>query len=76
MSTGTVSLHSWSDGAEQDDADPPMGSNYNARLDRKQDWDRGRNAGGVRSHAVPSGPRRSARHAMDRDVEEGGGGGW
>lgn len=60
MSTGTVTLHSWADGAEQDDAEPPMGTNYNSRLDHRPDFDRGareaRDAaarrGGLRSHAV------------------------
>ncbi|KAJ4507583.1 hypothetical protein HRR83_004163 [Exophiala dermatitidis] len=39
MATGTVSLHSWNDGNQDDEADPPMASNYNARLDRREDFD-------------------------------------
>ncbi|KIV89378.1 hypothetical protein PV10_08951 [Exophiala mesophila] len=41
-STGTVSLHSWTDGAADDDGDPPMGLSYNARLDRREDSKSGR----------------------------------
>lgn len=37
MATGTVSLHSWNDGAEDDEALPAMSSNYNARLDMRED---------------------------------------
>ena len=39
MTTGSVSLHSWNDGAEDDEALPAMSSNYNARLDPKEDFD-------------------------------------
>jgi hypothetical protein len=40
MANGTVSLHSWADGAEEDDGgEPGMGSNYNARLERKREFD-------------------------------------
>ncbi|KIW50079.1 hypothetical protein PV05_11700 [Exophiala xenobiotica] len=39
MATGTVSLHSWNDGNEDDEAMPLMGSNYNARLDAREDFD-------------------------------------
>ncbi|KAI1629131.1 1-alkyl-2-acetylglycerophosphocholine esterase [Exophiala viscosa] len=38
MATGTVSLHSWNDGAEDDEALPAMSSNYNARLDMREDF--------------------------------------
>lgn len=60
MSTGTVTLHSWSDGVESDEADdPPMGSNYNARLERKYEFDEA---------------RREAEE-MERNGGVGGGGG-
>jgi len=38
MATGTVSLHSWNNGAEDDEALPAMSSNYNARLDMREDF--------------------------------------
>lgn len=38
MATGTVSLHSWNDGNEDDEALPPMASNYNARLDEREEF--------------------------------------
>ena len=38
MATGTVSLHSWNDGAEDDEALPAMSSNYNARLNVRDDF--------------------------------------
>ena len=48
MATGTVSLHSWNDGAEDDEALPSVSSNYNARLEPRKDFDsamrRGRDA--------------------------------
>jgi hypothetical protein len=49
MSTGTVTLHSWADGAEEDDAKPPMGCNYNARLDPLIEFDHARDA----AHGLP-----------------------
>lgn len=38
MATGTVSLHSWNDGNSDDEALPAMSSNYNARLDMREDY--------------------------------------
>ena len=84
MATGTVSLHSWNDGAEDDEALPAMSSNYNARLDPKEDFDnairrsrerqqttRSRAEGrGLRSNVV-----RPARLGGD-DGGEGGGSNW
>jgi WD repeat-containing protein 23 len=35
MATGTCTIHSWNDGADSDEADPPMGAKVNARLQ----WD-------------------------------------
>ena len=40
MSTGTVSLHSWNDGADTDDGDPPMGANYGAKLEPRESFRR------------------------------------
>ena len=36
MSTGTCTVHSWNDGAEDDEADPRMG----ARVDQRLEHDR------------------------------------
>jgi hypothetical protein len=38
--TGTVSLHSWNDQAEDDEGDPPLGTNYNARLEVKEAYNK------------------------------------
>lgn len=38
MANGTVSIHSWNDGLDDDEGDPPLGTNYNARLDIKQEY--------------------------------------
>ena len=38
MANGTVSLHSWNDGMEEDEGDPPLSTNYNARLAIKEDY--------------------------------------
>lgn len=35
MATGTCTVHSWNDGADTDEAEPPMGAKVNARLQ----WD-------------------------------------
>ena len=74
MQTGTVTLHSWNDGIEEDEADPPMGTNYNSRLDVREDYtSMGRHRGthgGLRSRPV-----RTQRMGMDEEDdgnEEGG----
>lgn len=33
MHNGTVSVHSWNDGADEDEGDPPLSTNYNERLE-------------------------------------------
>lgn len=38
MATGTVSVHSFSDGMDDDEGTPSMSSNYNARLDLREDF--------------------------------------
>jgi WD repeat-containing protein 23 len=85
MATGTVSLHSWNDGAEDDEALPAMSSNYNARLDMREDFDvaarRARAAGEnkSRSRAEGRGLRSSVvrpqRLGLDDEDEGAGGGG-
>jgi WD repeat-containing protein 23 len=85
MATGSVSLHSWNDGAEDDEALPPMGSNYDAVLGPREDlntaarraratpgtrYTRSRTEGrGLRSSVVR--PQR-----LGRDDEEDAGGIW
>ena len=84
MSTGTVTLHSWADGADDDDADPPMGSNYNARLDPKEDFDAAAGTtrrrvgagGGLRSHAVLGRQRGAGATADGANVGRDEEGGW
>lgn len=34
MSTGTCTVHSWNDGAEEDEAEPKMGLRVNQKLER------------------------------------------
>lgn len=69
MATGTVSVHSWNDGAEDDEGEPEMGTGYNARLDNKAELNvsssaRSRiGARGLRSRVVP--PRSFARGDPD-----------
>jgi hypothetical protein len=69
MATGTVSLHSWNDGND-DEADPPMGTNYNCRLDVREDYNETRR-GGPRGD-LRSNPVRPQRLGQDGN----GGGGW
>lgn len=58
MATGTVSVHSWSDNVDDDEGFPPMGANYNARLDPRDDYNgykreaRDRASGRLRSRVV------------------------
>ena len=73
MATGTVTLHSWNDGNDDDEAEPPMGSNYNCRLDLREDYNdtkRRGPRGGLRSNPV-----RAQRFGMDAE-ESTNGAGW
>ena len=73
MATGTVTLHSWNDGVEVDEAEPSMGTNYNCRLDPQEDYNANRRTrgagGGLRSRTV-----RPRRLGMDEDDDDQGGG--
>ncbi|RMZ85394.1 hypothetical protein DV737_g737, partial [Chaetothyriales sp. CBS 132003] len=68
---GTVTQHSWNDGAEDDEGDPQMGGNYNAKLEMREDYNqrrretRARDNGRLRSNPVP---RR--RYGQDEDADE------
>ena len=76
MSTGTVTIHSWNDSAPDDEAEPPMATNYNCRLDVKEDYNanararaqgRSREEGrGLRSTVV-----RPTRLGMDEEEDAG-----
>ena len=72
MATGTVTLHSWNDGNDDDEADPPMGTNYNGRLDVREDYNETRRrgpGGGLRSNPV-------RRQRLGVDDDDGNEGGW
>lgn len=82
MSTGTVTLHSWSgnpNATEDDCDDHPLGANYNARLDRKEEFDVARR--GVRPNNGASagegslGGRRTLRSHAVWGRRRGAGGG-
>lgn len=64
MATGTVSVHSFSDGTEDDEGLPPMSSNYNARLDLREDFNNRANAA------------RATRGVATRSTGADGGGGF
>lgn len=68
MSTGTVTLHSWNDGAEDDEADPPMGTNYNCRLDPKEDYN---NAVRARAEARARASEQATAQRRSRDDGRG-----
>ena len=85
MSTGTVTLHSWNDENEDDEGEPLMGTNYNSRLDVREDYGKAREGRrdreggrGLRSTVVR--PQRFGGGDDDDDGGEGaggaGGGGW
>lgn len=69
MANGTVSLHSWNDGMHDDEGDPPLSTNYNARLDIKEDFNE-HSRGTLRSRIV-----RPAGFGQDGAGDGGGGDG-
>ena len=80
MSTGTVTLHSWNDANEDDEGEPLMGTNYNSRLDVREDYGKAREGRrdreggrGLRSTVVR--PQRFGGGG-ENEAEDGGGGGW
>ena len=52
MATGTVSIHSFTDGDEDDEGLPHMASNYNARLELRDDFNGGSKRADIRSRAA------------------------
>lgn len=80
MASGTVSLHSWNDGIDDDEGDPPLSTNYNARLEIMDEFNEHSRTtkgqrGGLRSRIV-----RPARFGQDGTADEDGDGpnpaGW
>jgi hypothetical protein len=80
MATGTVTLHSWNDGAEDDEGDPPIGTNYNCRLDVRDDYNAAAKRSTIRTrsggHGLRSSVVRPQRLGMDVGDDEEGGGRW
>ncbi len=81
MSTGTVTLHSWNDSNEDDEGEPLMGTNYNSRLDVREDYGKAREGRrdreggrGLRSTVVR--PQRFGGGDEGEGEEDGAGGGW
>jgi DDB1- and CUL4-associated factor 11 len=79
MAHGTVSLHSWNDGIDDDEGDPPVSTNYNARLDVQDEYNeysrREREPRrGLRSRIVR--PSRFGHDGAGDEAEGGGGAGW
>ncbi len=80
MSTGTCTLHSWNDGATDDEGEPKMGVRVNERLEYDEDlYDRRRTDGpgttGTRSF-MRSRLRSRRVAALEDDDEAGDGEGW
>ena len=79
MSTGTVSVHSWSDNPDDDEGWPPMGANYNSRLDPRDDFNRhksnqrDRMSGRLRSRVVRP-TRFGGAEEVESDESEGAAG--
>ena len=71
MSTGTVTVHSWNDGAEDDEGKPPMGSNFNARLDMREDYNQRKQETRARDNGrLRSNPVQRRRFGADDDGDE------
>ncbi|PGH12149.1 hypothetical protein AJ79_04443 [Helicocarpus griseus UAMH5409] len=67
MSTGTCSVHSWSDGTDVDEGDPPAGQSYNSKLEPLQFNARPADQGGRFLGNALRGGRLTAFMAMDED---------
>jgi DDB1- and CUL4-associated factor 11 len=71
MANGTVTVHSWADGAEDDEGEPLMGANYNARLDMREDYNERRKEARTRdSGRLRSNPVQRRRYGGDEDGDE------
>ena len=64
MSTGTCTVHSWNDGAEEDEAEPRMG----LRVDQKLEVDSSLYGAGPEPRS--SGMRRRGLRAYYRDMDD------
>lgn len=78
MSTGTCTVHSWNDGAADDEGEPKMGMRVDERLEYDEDLYDGPRTGGAGTRSFTRSRLRSRRVAAleDDDEEEGGGEGW
>ncbi|KAL1968042.1 hypothetical protein VTN77DRAFT_2171 [Rasamsonia byssochlamydoides] len=62
MSTGTCTVHTWTDSASEDEGDPPMGMSYNNKLEYSHEFNRFRDD--IRRYY-----NRNPREGVDRDDE-------
>ena len=70
MATGTCTVHSWNDGAEEDEAEPIMGTSVNNKLEFVDAYNNQRSrgtTGTLRSRVV-----RPRRHGFQDDDDDGG----
>ncbi len=73
MSTGTCTLHSWNDGAEDDEGEPKMGMRVDERLEYDEDlYDNPRASTGTRRQFTRSRLRSRRVAAADDDDDEDG----
>jgi len=71
MATGTCTVHTWNDGAEEDEAEPVMGTSYDSKLQYVDAYNHQRSrgtTGTLRSRIV-----RPRRHGFQADDDDDGG---
>ena len=75
MSTGTCTVHSWNDGADDDEAEPKMGRRVDQRLQEDDrlygDSPRSGRTAGTRLRSRLRSQRVAARNNPDDDDEDG-----
>ena len=80
MSTGTCTVHSWNDGAADDEGEPKMGMRVDERLEYEEDLSDSPRTGGTGTTGTRSFMRSRLRSrrvgALEIDDEEEGGEGW
>lgn len=73
MSTGTCTLHSWNDGADDDEGEPKMGMRVDERLEYDEDlYDNARGASGTSRPFARSRLRSRRVAAVDDDDDQDG----
>lgn len=70
MSTGTCTLHSWNDGAADDEGEPRMGRRVDARLEYDEDLYDSPRAGGREQQASRSNIRSRLRSRRVAPLED------